>query len=119
MPVPYPPPKFQRRCPPEFPLLGIHISTNGSLSAAPGYSCLTQQRAVPFLTLAAVSIKVCILLRHVWRTSWVFLIRLIKRRLAVAVIPLIQQTYFFASLDTLNATDGFGRCANTLKFGQN
>lgn len=42
-----------------------------------------------------------------------------QRGLRVAVIPLIQQTDFFASLDTRNATYGFGRRANTLKFGQN
>ena len=43
----------------------------------------------------------------------------VQRGLRVAVIPLIQQTDFFASLDTRNATDGFGRRVNTLKFGQN
>ena len=37
----------------------------------------------------------------------------------VAVVPPIKQPDFNASFDARNAADGFGRCANILKFGQN
>ena len=44
---------------------------------------------------------------------------IVYRCLRLAVIPLIKRSDFFASLDTRKVTDGFGRRANTLKFGQN
>lgn len=47
------------------------------------------------------------------------MVSFVQRCLRLAVVPLIQKADFFACLDARNAADGFGRCANALKFGQN
>jgi len=70
------------------------------------------------LPLAALCTKVrfCRLVLECWRNSQA---AFIHRGLRLAIIPPVQQTYFFACLDARNKADGFGRCANILKFGQN
>jgi len=67
-------------------------------------------------TAVCANIRFLKLLWTVWRMMEAVII---KRGLRVTVIPPIQQADFNASLDACNAADGFGRCANTLKFGHN
>lgn len=43
---------------------------------------------------------------------------MVQRCLRLAVIPPIKKTDFFTCFDARNTADGFGRCANTSKFGQ-
>ena len=71
-----------------------------------------------FRPLAALCTKVrsSRLVLECWRNSQAVFIH---RGLRLAIIPPVQQANFFACLDARNKADGFGSCANILKFGQN
>jgi len=71
-----------------------------------------------FQPLAAICTKVrfCLLLWAAYRLRQAVFIQCSLR---FAVAPLIEQANFNACINARNAADGFSRCANTLKFGQN
>ena len=71
-----------------------------------------------FQPLAAICTKVrfCLLL---WAACRLRQAVSIQRGLRFAVAPLIEQANFNACFNARNAADGFSRCANILKFGQN
>ena len=71
-----------------------------------------------FRPLAAICNKVWFHLL-LWATCRLRHAVFIQRGLRFAVAPLIKQANFNACFNAHNAADGFSRCANTIKFGQN